>query len=85
MCLITCILPVTQAEANSYFMHISSKLKEQTSRKRFALLKNDITNILGRRYFGFHSRDQRFRIDGSYRNRNHIRGVWIQGLKTQKS
>jgi hypothetical protein len=31
----------------------------------------------------FHCRYQRFRIDGSYRNRNHIRGVWIEDLRRE--
>jgi len=38
----------------------SKKQKGQTQRNRFALLKNDITNIFDPWYLHFHSRYQKF-------------------------
>jgi hypothetical protein len=46
MWLITYTLPVTHPEINSCSLHISIKIKGQTLRNGFALLKNDITNNL---------------------------------------
>jgi len=49
VCLIQDTLPVTHPEINSCSLHISKKpqkSKRANPRKRFALLKNDITTIL---------------------------------------
>ena len=52
------------------------------------ILQNQIvTNIKSSNLWFFDSlcRTHKFRIDGSYRNRYHNRGLWIKGLRRKKS